>query len=132
MILSNVFDNVFYDAQRQGRISFYMTNFGEEATHFGSAAALTLEDCVFTQYRELGVFIQRGADLQMLADTNFSNARGHGLGRQMPVHYGHTESNIFTVSSPLGTQMPHAAGAAYANKLAKKKIATICFFGEGA
>lgn len=24
-----------YDAQRQGRISFYMTNYGEEATHIG-------------------------------------------------------------------------------------------------
>ena len=33
-------DSILYDAQRQGRISFYMTNYGEEATHFGSAAAL--------------------------------------------------------------------------------------------
>ena len=24
-----------YDAQRQGRLSFYMTNYGEEATHIG-------------------------------------------------------------------------------------------------
>ena len=28
-----------YDAQRQGRISFYMTNYGEEATHIGRYAA---------------------------------------------------------------------------------------------
>jgi TPP-dependent pyruvate/acetoin dehydrogenase alpha subunit len=30
MIQLNVMDNVLYDAQRQGRISFYMTSFGEE------------------------------------------------------------------------------------------------------
>ena len=29
-----------YESQRQGRISFYMTNYGEEGTHIGSAAAL--------------------------------------------------------------------------------------------
>lgn len=36
----------------QGRFSFYMTSSGEEATAIGSAAALTLEDVVFSQYRE--------------------------------------------------------------------------------
>lgn len=60
MILLNMMDNILYDAQRQGRISFYMTNYGEEATHFGSAAALDAEDMVFGQYREAGVIMWRG------------------------------------------------------------------------
>lgn len=38
----------------QGRISFYMTNYGEEGTHIGSAAALDSSDLVFGQYREAG------------------------------------------------------------------------------
>lgn len=38
----------------QGRISFYMTNYGEEGTHIGSAAALDPNDMVFGQYREAG------------------------------------------------------------------------------
>ena len=38
----------------QGRISFYMTNYGEEGTHIGSAAALEPSDLVFGQYREAG------------------------------------------------------------------------------
>jgi hypothetical protein len=33
-----VLDGIFYDIQRQGRISFYMTSTGEEALQFGSAA----------------------------------------------------------------------------------------------
>ena len=32
MIRVNEFDKIFLDAQRQGRISFYMTSRGEEAT----------------------------------------------------------------------------------------------------
>jgi hypothetical protein len=46
-------DIILFDAQRQGRISFYMTNFGEEATHFGTAAALSPDDVVFGQYRHV-------------------------------------------------------------------------------
>ena len=38
-------DSIFYDAQRQGRISFYMTSYGEEAIHIGSAAALSSRTC---------------------------------------------------------------------------------------
>lgn len=42
------------DLSWQGRISFYMTNYGEEGTHIGSAAALDSRDIVFGQYREAG------------------------------------------------------------------------------
>jgi hypothetical protein len=34
-----------------------------------------------------------------------------------------------TISSPLGTQIPQAAGAAYKLKLQKKDAVAICFFG---
>jgi len=54
MTLLNVLDKILYESQRQGRISFYMTNFGEEATHVGSAAALNPKDLVYGQYREAG------------------------------------------------------------------------------
>ena len=38
----------------QGLISFYLMCYGEEATGFGSAAALHDEDMVYAQYREAG------------------------------------------------------------------------------
>lgn len=38
----------------QGLISFYMMSYGEEGTHFGSAAALHDKDMVYSQYREAG------------------------------------------------------------------------------
>ena len=54
MTLLNTMDRILYESQRQGRISFYMTNFGEEGTHIGSAAALNPKDLIFGQYREAG------------------------------------------------------------------------------
>ena len=50
----NTMDKILYESQRQGRISFYMTNYGEEACHIGSAAALEDIDLVYGQYREAG------------------------------------------------------------------------------
>ncbi|XP_035950795.1 2-oxoisovalerate dehydrogenase subunit alpha, mitochondrial isoform X2 [Halichoerus grypus] len=55
MTLLNTMDRILYESQRQGRISFYMTNYGEEGTHVGSAAALDTTDLVFGQYREAAV-----------------------------------------------------------------------------
>lgn len=129
---SQAIDDVFYNAQRQGRISFYMQNSGEEASHVGSAVALKPDDVVFAQYRELGVLLWRGFTIQEAADQCFSNEADLGKGRQMPVHYGSNKLNFQTISSPLATQLPHAVGAAYALKLQKKDNITICYFGEGA
>ncbi|KAI9094425.1 thiamine diphosphate-binding protein [Phlyctochytrium arcticum] len=132
MLTLNAMDLILYEAQRQGRISFYMTSYGEEATHMGSAAALTLDDVIYGQYREAGVLMYRGFTLEQFMNQCYSNELDFGKGRQMPVHYGSRELNFQTISSPLGTQLPQAAGSAYALKRSGKDACVVCFFGEGA
>lgn len=132
MVTLQTVDTIFYEAQRQGRFSFYMTSSGEEATAVGSAAALTNDDVVFSQYREQGVLLWRGFSVQEMADQCYGNERDQGKGRQMPVHYGSRKLNFHTISSPLATQLPHAAGAAYALKLDGKSAVAVAYFGEGA
>lgn len=44
---------------------------------------------------------------------------------QMPIHYGSKELNYQTVSSPLATQLPHAAGAAYGMKVRATLLETL-------
>ncbi|XP_033733719.1 2-oxoisovalerate dehydrogenase subunit alpha, mitochondrial-like [Pecten maximus] len=132
MTLLNTMDHILYESQRQGRISFYMTNYGEEGTHMGSAAALDPKDLVFGQYREAGVLMWRGFTLDQFMDQCYGNMLDKGKGRQMPVHYGSRDLSFVTISSPLATQMPQAAGAAYALKRAKTGLCVICYFGEGA
>jgi 2-oxoisovalerate dehydrogenase E1 component alpha subunit len=124
-------DKILQNAQRQGRISFYMTCTGEEAIHFGAASALELSDVILAQYREQGLLMWRGFTLQQFTDQCFSNEADLGKGRQMPVHYGSRALNYQTISSPLGTQIPQAAGAGYRLKLSGKGAVSVCFFGEG-
>ena len=110
-----------------------MQSAGEEGVVIGSAAGLKPQDVIFAQYREVGALLWRGFTVQQCADQCFSNISDLGKGRQMPVHYGTKELNFQTVSSPLTTQLPQAAGAAYALKLDKNNDAiAFCYFGEGA
>jgi 2-oxoisovalerate dehydrogenase E1 component alpha subunit len=47
MVIMNETDVVYNAAQRQSRISFYMTQLGEEASGIGTAAALKDDDLIF-------------------------------------------------------------------------------------
>jgi len=132
MTMLNSMDKILYESQRQGRISFYMTNYGEEATHIGSAAALKSDDLVYGQYREAGVLMYRGFSLDQFCDQCYGNSGDEGKGKQMPIHYGSTKHAFVTISSPLATQMPQAVGSAYAFKRAQNGNVVICYFGEGA
>lgn len=131
MVRLREMDTILHNAQRQGRISFYMTCTGEEAIHMGAAEALNNGDHMFCQYREQGLLMWRGFTLEQFTDQCFSNDRDLGKGRQMPVHYGSRALNYHTVSSPLGTQLPQAVGAAYRLKLMGKPNVAIAFFGDG-
>jgi len=64
MVMMNEADVVYNQAQRQSRISFYMTQLGEEAAGVGSAAAIKDIDMIFPQYREAGAFLWRGFSIQ--------------------------------------------------------------------
>uniref|UniRef100_A0A0K8TIU3 2-oxoisovalerate dehydrogenase subunit alpha n=1 Tax=Lygus hesperus TaxID=30085 RepID=A0A0K8TIU3_LYGHE len=108
MVLLNTMDKILYESQRQGRISFYMTSFGEEATHLGSAAALNNDDLVYAQYRECGVLVWRGFGLDNLMNQCYGNKLDLGKGKQMPCHFGSKDINFVTISSPLTTQLPQA------------------------
>ena len=127
-----ILDERMVSAQRQGRLSFYLACTGEEAAVIASAAALSDDDMVMTQYREQGVLAYRGYRTEQFMNQLLSNTLDPNKGRQMPIHYGDKTLNFMTVSSPLGTQIPQAAGYAYGQKMAGKSALTICYFGEGA
>lgn len=132
MTTLNIMDKILYESQRQGRISFYMTNTGEEGIQIGSAAALTLEDVIYAQYREAGVLLWRGHSIIDFMNQCYGNHKDTSKGKQMPVHYGSKKLNFVTISSPLTTQLPQAVGTAYAFKRSQKNACIICYFGEGA
>ena len=138
MVTVSVMDVIMFDAQRQGRVSFYMVSAGEEGIAVGSASALSPDDPIFAQYRETGIFQHRGFTMDDFMAQLFATVNDPGKGRNMPVHYGSTKYRIHTISSTLATQIPQASGAAYAvrtqdrlNPTDKPRVVA-CYFGEGA
>ncbi|MGL4836093.1 MAG: thiamine pyrophosphate-dependent dehydrogenase E1 component subunit alpha, partial [Shewanella sp.] len=131
-VFTRVLDERMLGAQRQGRISFYMTCTGEEAAIVGSVAALDHEDVILAQYREHAALRYRGFTTEQFMNQMFSNEKDLGKGRQMPIHYGSAALHYQTISSPLATQIPQAAGVGYSLKMQRKRNVAICYFGEGA
>ncbi|GHE22769.1 thiamine pyrophosphate-dependent dehydrogenase E1 component subunit alpha [Halomonas urumqiensis] len=132
MVTTRVLDERMMAAQRQGRLSFYMQCTGEEAAVIGATAALEDADMIMAQYREQGALVYRGFTYDEFMNQLFGNELDYGKGRQMPIHYGSRKLHYMTISSPLATQIPQAAGYAYGQKLAGEGHCTITFFGEGA
>ena len=130
--LVRILDERMLRLQRQGRMGFYLSSLGEEATHIGAAHALRLSDWLFPAYREAGAALYRGYPLPTFMCQLFGNADDPVKGRQMPVHHSVRRINFVSVSSPVGSHIPHAVGAAWAAKISKKDDVAVAFFGEGA
>ena len=130
MMLVRIMDDRMMRLQRQGRLGFYMKAIGEEASHF-AVAALRPSDWVFPSYREQGAWFWRGYTVPMFIDQLFGNVDDPVKGRQMPVHHSANWLNLVSISSPVGTQIPQAVGAAYAAKVLGKDDVAMVYFGEG-
>lgn len=118
--------------QRQGRIGFHVGSLGEEASVIGPAFALREQDWIFPCYREFGAALLRGFPLQKLVDNCYGNANDTVRGRQMPHHYTCKSIGLASVSSPVGTQITHAAGFGWAARLSGDDRVGLVYFGEGA
>lgn len=131
LVRVEIIDDILLKSQRQGKISFYMTSFGENATVLGVAASLKFEDVIYTQYREQAAFVWRGFTIDEMIAQCAGNKNDPGFGRQMPIHYTAERLNLQCISSPLATQIPHAAGAGYSYRINKEDKVAVTFFGEG-
>lgn len=132
MLMVRVLDDRMMTLQRQGRLGFYLTTRGEEATHIGSTYALRDDDLVYPCYREHGSAFVRGFSLQDYVNQCYGNSEDPHKGRQMPNHWGSAEHNLVTISSPVGTQIAHAAGSAMASQVLDEDTVTLVYFGDGA
>src|SRR5579875_3180296 len=132
MVLTRVFDDRMYRAQRQGKTSFYMKCTGEEAVACAQALVLTREDMCFPTYRQQGLLITRGYPLVKMMNQIYSNAADPIKGRQLPVMYSSKEFGFFSISGNLGTQYPQAVGWAMASAYRGDDKIAAGWIGDGA
>jgi pyruvate dehydrogenase E1 component alpha subunit len=118
--------------QRQGRIGFYLTAWGEEATLIGPTWALRPSDWIFSCYREQAVALFRGYPMRTMMCQLYGNAEDPAKGRQLPAHHTARDLGFMSVSSVVGTQIPHAVGMAIAAKMGGRDDVSLVYFGDGA
>jgi 2-oxoisovalerate dehydrogenase E1 component len=134
ILLARVLDQKAWSLNRMGKAAFVVSGQGHEGAQVGSAWALRAgHDVVLPYYRDTGVLLTLGMTvddilLAVLARADDPNSGG----RQMPNHWGWSAKNVITGSSPIATQLPHAAGLAYAAKLRGDDRVVVTYFGEGA
>lgn len=122
MRFSRIIDEKTLQYQRQGRMLTYAPNLGQEAAQVGSSAALGANDWVAPSFRELGVWLNRGASLEHI----FLYWFGNEMGMRMP-----EDIRVLPVSVPIASQMQHATGLAYASRYKGTNEVAVAYVGDG-
>ncbi|WXH33451.1 2-oxoisovalerate dehydrogenase subunit alpha [Myxococcus stipitatus] len=123
MLYLRVFDERALIYHRHGRIGTWAISWGHEAIQVGAMFALRDHDWAFPSYRENKIGLMRG----MSPADVLAGCRGHPQGWWNP--------NIWrmgSISIPVGSQVPHAVGFAWGERLQGRDTVALVFFGDGA
>ncbi|EIT85806.1 pyruvate dehydrogenase E1 component subunit alpha [Fictibacillus macauensis ZFHKF-1] len=123
MVRARLFDRKGVNLQRQGRIGTYVPFEGQEAAQIGSAMAMQEGDWMFPTYRDHGATLTFGHSLKNV----LLYWKGRQIGCVPPAG-----KNIFPPAVPIASQLLHATGTAWAEKLKGTDRASIVYFGDGA
>ena len=122
MLFSRMLDAKILSLQRQGRAVTYAPLIGEEATQIGSAMAMRKDDIFVPSFRQHGVYYARGYPLDLL----LLYWKGFEDGAKAPSGLA-----MLPVIVPVSTQMPHAAGIAFAQRYKNRDVAVVAYVGDG-
>ena len=133
MLLARFCDERQWSLNRQGKAPFVVPVSGHEAAQVGSGWAFEKGKDVFCPYyRDMALVLVAGFTPRDIFLGLFGKAEDpSSAGRQMPAHWGASDRNIITGSSPIATQCLHAAGIAYSKKIKKSDAVVGTWFGEG-
>ncbi len=134
MLMARRVDDRMWALQRQGRAAFVLGASGHEAVQVASVYALDNErDWVLPYYRDMGVALAWGfTPVEIFLGVFAKKGDPMSGGRQLPSHWSDPDRRVFTQSSVIGTQFPHAAGIAHGLKLRGKGEIAVVYGGEGA
>ena len=122
MILGRIADEKAIQFQRQGRMLTYAPNKGQEAAQLGSIAAMHDDDWLVLAFRELNAMLYKGVTLEQSYLYWLGNEWGSRFDDGV---------KVLPINVPIGSQISHAAGLAYAAKLRKTGEASIVYIGDG-
>ncbi len=123
MVLSREADEWAVSLNRQGRMPTYAPNKGMEANSVGALLAMRPDDWFVPYYREHAGMLLRGVPLASI----FLYWLGNEAGSCLPPGSFH----MLPISVPIGSQVLHAVGLAYAERYRRSDRIAITFVGEG-
>ena len=134
MLTARRLDDRMWALNRQGRVPFVVSVSGHEGTQVGAAMAIDpTRDWSLPYYRDIAFNLAVGMSPTDIFLGVFSKATDPASGgRQMPNHWSEPDLNIFTHSSVIATQFPHACGVAYQLKHREGESIVFVSGGEGA
>ena len=117
------FDELALALQRQGAIDSYGESRGQEGAQIGAIVDLEGDDMVFPSYRQPSAGLERGVTVPEL----LSHYAGLGY-----CTWDWRRHRFGPYCIPVGSQLAHATGWAWAARLRGERSATVVFFGDGA
>jgi 2-oxoisovalerate dehydrogenase E1 component alpha subunit len=134
MVVARLCDEAQFRLNRQGKAPFVVPVSGHEGCQVGTAWPLIRGKDIFVPYyRDMAVCLVAGMTPKDVFLGVFGKADDPSSGgRQMPAHWGSRRLGVMSGSSPIGTQIPHASGIAYAMKYRGEDAVVGSWFGEGA
>lgn len=133
MLTARRVDDRMFALNRQGRVPFVVGSSGHEAIQVASVFALDREhDWLLPYYRDMGVALAWGTSpLDVFLAVFARKTDPISGGRQLPNHWSDPVTRVFTQSSAIATQYPHAVGIAKALKLDGRPGVVAVYGGEG-
>jgi TPP-dependent pyruvate/acetoin dehydrogenase alpha subunit len=131
--LIRAFDERLSILVKQGKVrSGVYTGIGQEAIIVGTGFGLRKDDYICPLHRDLGSFLMKGVEPNVMMSQMFGKASGLSKGRDSALHGGVSELGIFGSTSMLGANLPVAAGLAFTHKMEHTDNVVVAYFGEGA
>src|SRR5256884_5999388 len=123
MVLGRRLDERMVRVQRQARIGTFAPIKGQEASQMGSVFALRPTDWMVPSFRETAAMIWRGWPIEKILLFFAGYVEG---GQPAP------DQHDLPITIPVGTQLPHAVGLAYAAQYRGDDAVVMAYFGDGA
>lgn len=105
---------------------------GQEAVAVGVCHALGANGQVFGTYRSHALFLAMTGDSERFFSEMYGKVTGTARGKAGSMHLAAPEHGLMTSSAIVGTNIPLAVGAAFANKRQSNGKISCAFFGDGA
>lgn len=129
MLRARALDAAARGLVKRERIGSYAETAGTEAAVVGAVAALSPDDVVAPGRRDAAAALARGYPVAGLCAQLLGNAHDLAQGRRLPgCPVLPRTFNVLPASSHAATQLPHAAGVAWAAKMQKKPTVALALF----